>query len=808
MMKNVFFYNSNIPLSISKISLSEVQSFFDKEIKLLFILKGKISITTNEKSYSLQENDTYIVNRYENITISNLENDSSSILEISIDTFEINKMFPSFSDYLFWGNSKLDKDNLNYERLKKKISEIMTLCYSFKDNIENYELNIKISKLCYFLINSFKISENIDNSKKNKSIYIKNIIDYLEKNYRNENLNVDEISDYLGLSSHYVLKIFKENIGTGLVDYLNMLRINHSIKTLLTSKKSILEIAIDFGFNNSKTYSRTFKKYYNLSPGEYKKTNTNSHMILSNTKVNDDFLIKEFIDAYVNKNQLDENLKSKEIIPIEIDLKKTDEIKIDKYWNKVLALGKAFEGLKGEIKYQIEEITSEINFEYIKINNIFSDELFIYNEEEGGSPYYNFAYIDKLIDYFISLNLKPYINIGFTPKKLKSADQYVLSSNVSYPNDIRKWLQLIENLFHHFYKRYGTKINSWKFEIWNNPDGYKNFWYESDDKFFEFFKDTYKTIKKVSNEIKIGGPTIIITENMSYLFKFIDFMNNNDVKLDFLSLHYYNIKSFSGSVNQVKWDIKYYDYNTYKELTKNYIKSIKEKYERNFEIFISEWNSSPYYKDLTHDTCFMNTFIIDSISNNLNLVESMSYWTLIESRLGSDLFHGGFGLFTIDNLKKSSYNTFVLINKLGNRLIKKDKNYIITRNENSYQILLYNHLYYNEKYQSGNFEDIDSINRYDIFDKGFQKEIIINLNNVPEGNYLIKKYYLNKSSGSVYDAWKEMGAPQKLTKEIYEYLRSKEKMKLSFTNIFINDLLNIKEVLEDHEVIFISLEKE
>ncbi len=53
-----------------------------------------------------------------------------------------------------------------------------------------------------------------------------------------------------------------------------------------------------------------------------------------------------------------------------------------------------------------------------------------------------------------------------------------------------------------------------------------------------------------------------------------------------------------------------------------------------------------------------------------------------------------------------------------------------------------------------------------------------------------------------------MGTPQKLTKEIYEYLKAKEKMKLSFTNVFITDLLNIKEVLEDHEVIFISLEKE
>ncbi|MBN1468484.1 MAG: helix-turn-helix domain-containing protein [Fusobacteriaceae bacterium] len=808
MMRNVVFYNEKIPLSILKINLSEVHSFFDKEIKLLFILNGKISMITTERSYELQESDVYIINRYENVTISNLHSIPSSILEISIDTFEINKIFPEFSDYLFWGNSKLDKENVNYEKLKKKISEIMISCDSFKDSIENYELNIKISKLCYFLINSFKISENTENSKKNKSIYIKNIIDYLEKNYRNENLNVDEVSDYLGLSSHYVLKIFKENIGTGLIDYLNMLRINHSINSLLTSEKSILEIAIDFGFNNSKTFSRTFKKYYNLSPGEYKKSSISTRKVTDDLKVDDDLLIKQFIEEYLNKNQLDENLKSKEIVPIEIDLKKINEIKIDKYWNKVLALGKAFEGLKGEIKYQIEEITSEIDFEYIKINNIFSDELFIYNEEETGIPYYNFAYIDKLIDYFISLNLKPYINIGFTPKKLKSADQYVLSSNVSYPNDISKWLQLIENLFNHFYKRYGNRINSWKFEIWNNPDGYKNFWYESDDKFFEFFRDTYKTIKKVSNEIKIGGPTIIITENMSYLFKFIDFMDNNHVKLDFLSFHYYNIKSFSGSVNQVKWNIKYYDYIDYKNLTKNYIKFIEEKYKRNFEIYISEWNSSPYYKDLTHDTCFMNTFIIDSISNNFNLVESMSYWTLIESRLGSDLFHGGFGLFTVDNLKKSSYNTFVLINKLGDKLIKKDKNYIITRKENSYQILLYNHLYYNEKYQSGNFEDIDSINRYDIFDKGFQKEIIINLNNLPTGNYLIKKHYLNKSSGSVYDAWKEMGAPQKLSKEIYEYLKAKEKMKLHFNNIFITERLNIKEILEDHEVIFISLEKE
>ena len=237
-------------------------------------------------------------------------------------------------------------------------------------------------------------------------------------------------------------------------------------------------------------------------------------------------------------------------------------------------------------------------------------------------------------------------------------------------------------------------------------------------------------------------------------------------------------------------------------MIKNYVFKVKNIINKKMEIIISEWNSSPYYLDLTHDTCYMNTFIVDAIINNINQVDAISYWTLIESRLGSGLFHGGFGLFTINNLKKSSYNTFLLLNKLGNKMISKGDNHIITSSENGYQILLYNHSYYNEEYRKGNFDIISLKERYNAFEDKSKQEIIIDLKNIESGDYLLKKYYLNKMDGSVYDSWVQMGAPNNITKEIFSYLKSKEKMKLEISDVKIQEKLFLRETLGVHEIVF------
>jgi hypothetical protein len=107
----------------------------------------------------------------------------------------------------------------------------------------------------------------------------------------------------------------------------------------------------------------------------------------------------------------------------------------------------------------IEELKKDINPKFVKFNGIFNDEMNAYREDSNGQIFYDYSYIDKLIDFLISIDLKPYINIGFMPKKLASKSQYILDSNVntSFPKDIKLWTNLIYSFFNHLIDRYGEQ---------------------------------------------------------------------------------------------------------------------------------------------------------------------------------------------------------------------------------------------------------------------------------------------------------------------------------------------------------------
>ena len=178
-----------------------------------------------------------------------------------------------------------------------------------------------------------------------------------------------------------------------------------------------------------------------------------------------------------------------------------------------------------------------------------------------------------------------------------------------------------------------------------------------------------------------------------------------------------------------------------------------------------------------------------------------------ENGMGSELFHGGMGLFTINNLKKSSYNAFVILNKLGNEFICKHNNYFITQKENSYQILLYNYVHYSKEYEKGNFEKVDNYNRYGAFLNNNDLELNLKLTNLDKGKYFVTKYYLNRENGSVFDAWIEMGAPSKITPEFFQFLKAKEKMNIKTEKKEIDSEFLVNEFVKCHGVVLINLEK-
>lgn len=788
MTKKILFYEEKFPISINLIETEEIYTNWHKELKILYFLKGNALVDLNKQKIKCQENDFVLVNSYELSNIQPKPLEKAMILEFLIDSSSINRLYPNFSFMQFNCNSR--NENIVYEKfenLRYILSKFVK--FSLENEVEKRLLLLKnLLDFSIFLVNNFKVEEHIgEKDISNKHRLIK-ILNYLEDNYEREDLNIDEISEFISLSPQYLQKFFRKNFSIGIIDYLNSLRIKKSVSDLLYTNKTILEIAIDNGFNNNKSYHRLFKKEYNKSPGSFRKDNLFLQEEENKNFYEEKDLIINFSNYYEReKFNISESARNESIL-IDIELNDIHKKRFSQNWKKIISLGKAAEGLKGDIQFQLKEVKRDLNPQYVRFTGVFNDEMNLYNEDSEGKAYYNFAYIDKLIDFLVHENLKPYINLGFMPKKLASKEEYVFVSNinVSYPKSINKWKDMVKNFISHLINKYGEEeISTWYFEIWNNPNINGIYWYESNELFYEFYRITFNTIKAVSSNIKVGGPGCnLASENFIEDFLFA----TKDLKVDFFSFNNYSVKmNFLENQKNNLEDIEFEELRLVNANMKKTVSNIKKNYPNKPEIIMNEWNLNPIPRDFLNDTCYASSYIIKNTLENFDIVDNMVYWTFTENKVGTDVFYGGLGLFTTNNLKKASYNAFLLLNKLGAEILSRGNNHFVTKKQDSFQILLYD------------YEDLKAPYKL--------KEIQTNIRDFPQGNYLITKYYLNENSGSIYDYWKQMGAPQKITEDIYQLLKSREKMNIKVEEREVRDNFIIKEVLTPNGIVFYDLKK-
>ncbi|PYI53120.1 helix-turn-helix domain-containing protein [Paenibacillus flagellatus] len=96
------------------------------------------------------------------------------------------------------------------------------------------------------------------------------IAQYIERNYMG-NLHLDHMAEQLETTPKYFSNYFKKTFGVNFVEYLNKVRLAHAKELLKNTELSIAEIGEKTGYLNSSTFTSTFKKYYGISPSEYRK---------------------------------------------------------------------------------------------------------------------------------------------------------------------------------------------------------------------------------------------------------------------------------------------------------------------------------------------------------------------------------------------------------------------------------------------------------------------------------------------------------------------------------------------------------
>ncbi len=112
--------------------------------------------------------------------------------------------------------------------------------------------------------------KRLSNTAENVNHIVNSAIEYMNEHY-NDNINLTDVADKVGITSGYLSTLFSQNIESGFVDYLNEIRVENACKYLQQYQLKTYEIAFKVGFRDEKYFSKVFKKVKGMAPSEFRK---------------------------------------------------------------------------------------------------------------------------------------------------------------------------------------------------------------------------------------------------------------------------------------------------------------------------------------------------------------------------------------------------------------------------------------------------------------------------------------------------------------------------------------------------------
>ena len=829
--EEIINFKTSSPISLSVLVIENLDRYWHQSIELIYILSGSAKVQCRNMQYVLQEDDIILINMFD---IHSLYGEECEVLSLKIDISALDPEISHFAQNRFDCNSSTEGNNQKFLPLKRLLALMV------KSNINSEASNELLNKsyvyeLLYLLTTNFKVKDTANSNDLNKnSERIKNILTYISENYRKK-ISLKDLADEFYLSIPYISKIFKEFIGASFGEYLTDVRLSHAEKALRDNNLRIEDIAEKNGFSNTRSFVTAFKKKHHCLPSSYRRSiDSDDSNALKSTKENISYFSlrhnKSFnrlvnylkYDSH-NKNENKHHTIIREIVPIDLSV---NGVSLRHTFKTLTCIGKAKHLLMAETQYLLKELKEDIGFEYLRFHGILDDEMMFYSEDEYGKVNLCFNYIDLAIDFLLSINLKPFIELSFMPKDLAATPtrtMYFIGSVISLPKSMETWTYVIGELVKHFISRYGKdEVESWPFFLWNEPDVVKMFGFENIKDFLNFYKETYNSVKNINSNINFGSSPVFsdtLKGSNDWFDTFIDFCKLNNCIPDFINMHFYpmNLSGQDATTISKKTHIEMKKYLIYLEsenALRESIQIIKKRLSDNDlnanKLYLIGWNSSIAHKELLNDTAYKAAYIAKNILENYDELESFGYWQLSdftdEVQMKTELYHGGQGIFTYNRIKKPHYYVFQMLSKLGEKLIRKEDGLFISKKGDSIQIMLYNYQHYSKLYAAGELFDMTFENRYAPFPKPHTSKVIIPIKNLYEGSYILTETIINRHYGSSFDKWQELGGLPLESSADVEYLKSVSLPRILKRILYTeNKSLTISAELEPHEVRLIEL---
>ncbi|MDF2908914.1 MAG: Beta-xylosidase [Herbinix sp.] len=466
--------------------------------------------------------------------------------------------------------------------------------------------------------------------------------------------------------------------------------------------------------------------------------------------------------------------------------------------NATFCIGTGRMGLALQKAYhdQLALVQDDIRFSHIRGHGLFCDDMAIYQvyEEDGQQKVeYNFTYLDMVFDDYLSLGLKPFIELGFMPYKLASGDQTIFywKGNVTPPSDYEKWANLIIATIAHWFERYGTEeVLTWPFEVWNEPN-LRGFWKDADmAEYFKLYEVSAKAVKEADPRLRVGGPAICGVDDERWLREFLLHCQENKLPLDFVTRHAYatEMPDHNGhySYQRLRTPQVFLDE---LKVSRQIIDSFPEY--AGMEMHITEFNTSYTPLNPIHDTNLNAAYIARLLSEMGDTSASYSYWTFgdifEEAGVAFTPFSGCFGLVANGMIRKPTYWAFSFYHKLGNHAIAREENFILTKEKDG---------------------SLQGIAWNPVEDASEDDELMVTINlPIDNGDYAVISQLVDETTCNPLKTWMNIGSPSNPSKEELKLLRSCDQPQIRTEKFSIdNQVLSLPLTLSRNALLYFKIQ--
>lgn len=168
---------------------------------------------------------------------------------------------------------RITPDMEGYDEIKDCLFSIFQLS---RDEGRHFEILLKarLNEFIYLLYYHHYVLKKTTDDTYRKNERIRELIDFINNNYQ-KNLSIEFLADFIGYSKTHFMTVFKQHTGTSCTEFIIQVRLSKACDLLINTSSPILEIANNIGFNNLSNFNRQFKRYYQVTPSQYRKQFSN-----------------------------------------------------------------------------------------------------------------------------------------------------------------------------------------------------------------------------------------------------------------------------------------------------------------------------------------------------------------------------------------------------------------------------------------------------------------------------------------------------------------------------------------------------